>query len=75
VRAKEVYELKPEHLQHRGEDLLWREADKPEKTIPTSDWSTKDIGSAARTLFKLAAEGRIVDIQIPQVPDFRRGIY
>ena len=47
----------------------------PRNPSPTSDWSTKDVGSAMRILLKLADEGRIVDIQIPQVPDLRRGIY
>jgi len=75
VRNMEVYEIKPEQLAHKGEDLLWRETDKPAKPIATSDWSTKDVGSASRILIKLADEGRIIDIQIPQVPDLRRGIY
>ena len=75
VRSMEIYEIKPEQLQHKGDDLLWRDTDKPDKPIPTSDWSTKDVGSASRILVKLSGEGRVVDIQIPQVPDFRRGIY
>ena len=75
VRNMEVYEIKPEQLGHKGEELLWRETDKPAKPIATSDWSTKDVGSAMRILLKLSGEGRIVDIQIPQVPDLRRGIY
>ncbi len=75
VRRMEVYEIKPEQLGHKGEDLLWRETDKPAKPLATSDWSTKDVGSAMRILLKLADEGRIVDIQIPQVPDLRQGIY
>lgn len=75
VRNEQVYELKPEQLRHKGDDLLWRETDKPAKPLPTSDWSTKDVGSASRILVKLSAEGRLVDIQIPQMPDLRRGIY
>ena len=75
VRSMEIYEIKPEQLQHKGDDLLWRDTDKPDKPVPTSDWSTKDVGSASRILVKLTAEGRLVDIQIPQVPDLRRGIY
>jgi hypothetical protein len=75
VRNQAVYEIKPEQLEHKGEDLLWRETDKPEKPLPTSDWATKDIGSAWRVQVKLAAEGRLLDIQIPQTPDLRRGIY
>jgi hypothetical protein len=75
VRTMEIYEIKPEQLQHKGDDLLWRDTDKPDKPVPTSDWSTKDVGSASRILVKLSAEGRLINIQIPQVPDLRRGIY
>ena len=75
VRNMEMYEIKPEQLEHKGENLLWRETDKPAKPVATSDWSTKDVGSASRVLVKLAGEGRLIDIQIPQMPDLRRGIY
>src|SRR6202166_4402303 len=75
VRNMEVYEIKPEQLGHKGEDLLWGETDKPATPRPTTDWSTKDVGSAARILLKLTDEGRVINIQIPQVPDLRRGIY
>jgi hypothetical protein len=75
VRTMQVYEIKPEQLEHKGEDLLWRESDKPAKPVATSDWSVKDVGSASRILVKLADEGRVVNIEIPQMPDLRRGIY
>ena len=75
VRNMEVFEIKPEQLDHKGEDLLWRETDKPAKPTPTSDWSIKDVGSASRILLKLADEGRVINIEIPQMPDLRRGIY
>ncbi len=47
----------------------------PLKPLATSDWSTKDVGSAWRILLKLADEGRMINIEIPQMPDLRRGIY
>jgi hypothetical protein len=75
VHNMEVYELKPEQLEHKGDDLLWRETDKPAKPTATSDWSTKDVGSATRILVKLSGEGRMINIEIPHVPDLRRGIY
>jgi hypothetical protein len=75
VRNMQVYEIKPEQLEHKGDDLLWRESDKPAKPVATSDWSIKDVGSASRILVKLADEGRVVNIVIPQMPDLRRGIY
>jgi hypothetical protein len=75
VHRTEVYEIKPEQLEHKGDDLVWREADKPEKPIATSEWSDKDVGSAQRILLKLTDEGRAIIIEIPQMPDLRRGIY
>jgi hypothetical protein len=74
VRNQAVYEIAPAQIERKGEDLLWRETDRPEKPLPTSDWSTRDIGSAWRVRVKLTEEGRLVDIQIPQMPDLR-GLY
>jgi hypothetical protein len=75
VRNQMVYEIPSAKIDHKGEDLLWRETDKPEKPLAASDWSTRDIGSAWRVRVKLTEEGRLVDIQIPQMPDLRRGLY
>ena len=75
VHRTEVYEIKPEQLEHKGDDLVWRETDKPDKPMRTSDWSAKDVGSAQRILLKLTDEGRSIVIEIPQMPDLRRGIY
>jgi hypothetical protein len=75
VRNMEAYEIKPEQLLHRGDFLIWVETDKPAKPLPTSDWSTKDVGSATRILLKLTGEGRVVNIELPKMPDLRRGIY
>ena len=74
VRNRMVYEIPPARISHKGDDLLWRETDKPEKPLATSDWSTRDIGSAWRVRVKLTEEGRLLDIQIPQMPDLR-GLY
>ena len=74
VRNQMVYEIPPAQIQHKGADLLWREADKAEKPLPASDWSTRDIGAAWRVRVKLTEEGRLLDIQIPQMPDLR-GLY
>jgi hypothetical protein len=74
VRNQAVYELPPAKVQHKGEDLLWREADKPEKSLATTDWTLRDVGSAQRIQVKLSEEGRLIDIQVPQMPDLR-GLY
>ena len=74
IKNQEVYEIKPEQLERKGEDLLWRETDRPAKPLATAEWSTRDVGSAWRIRLRLADEERTVDIQIPQMPDLR-GLY
>src|SRR5258708_39151786 len=41
-----VYEIPPAQVEHKGEDLFWRQIAKPVKPTATSDWSTHDIGYA-----------------------------
>ena len=74
VHDRTVYELSPRQLEHKGDDLLWRETDRPRKPIPTADWMTRDVGSAFRVRLELVAEHRHVDLQIPHPPDLR-GLY
>jgi hypothetical protein len=74
VRNEAIYELAPAVMEHKGAQLLWRESDKPDKPLATSDWSTRDVGSAWRIQVKLSVEGRHLDIEIPQMPDLR-GLY
>jgi len=74
VRNRMAYEIPSAQIERKGDDLLWRESDKPEKPLATSDWSTRDIGSAWRVRVKFSDEGRLLDIQIPQMPDLR-GLY
>src|SRR5258708_12174036 len=57
VRNRMLYEIRPAQITHKGDDLLWRETDKPEKPLATSDWSTRDIGSALRVPVKFTTKG------------------
>lgn len=74
VRHKRVYEIAPAKLAHNGDNLLWRESDRPRKPLPSSEWSTRDVGSAYRIRLELTKEKRYIDIQIPHPPDLR-GLY
>lgn len=74
VRHKRVYEISPAKLVHNGDNLLWRESDRPRKPLPSSEWSTRDVGSAYRIRLELTKEKRHIDIQIPHPLDLR-GLY
>src|SRR5713226_5302407 len=48
IREHQIYELDPAKLERRDKDLLWREADRPAKPLPTDDWTVRDVGPARR---------------------------
>jgi hypothetical protein len=71
TQVKEVHELKLENIQHKGKELnapLPQESDKP---LPTADWVVRSVGPALLVRVKLAAEGRVLEVQLPQKPDLR----
>ncbi len=72
VHEHQIYELDPAKLERKEKELLWREADRPAKPMPTADWTVRDIGPARRIRAKLAAEGRVLEVQIPIQPDLRQ---
>ncbi len=71
TRDRRIFELDSAKLAHKDKDLLWHEADKPAKPLPTADWTVRDVGPARRIRAKLTAEGRVVDVQVPIKPDLR----
>lgn len=71
TRAHQVYELDPAKLERKGRDLLWRVSDRPEKPLATNAWLDRSVGRARRISVKLTAEGRVLDLQLPQQPDLR----
>ena len=71
IREHQIYELDPAKLERRDKDLLWREADRPAKPLPTDDWTVRDVGPARRIRAKLASEGRVLEVQVPIQPDLR----
>ena len=71
IREHQIYELDPAKLERRDKDLLWREADRPAKPLPTDEWTVRDVGPARRIRAKLASEGRVLEVQVPIQPDLR----
>jgi hypothetical protein len=70
-RAREIYELDPDKLQRKGKNLSWDEADRPAHPLPTADWMIRDVGPVQRIHVRLAAEGRVLEVQLPHPPDLR----
>ncbi len=72
IREHQIYELDPAKLERKDKDLLWREADRPAKPLPTDDWTVRDVGPARRIRAKLAGEGRVLEVQVPIQRDLRQ---
>ncbi len=71
LRDREIYELDPARLERKDKLLLWNGADKPGKPLPTADWLVRDAGRARRIRAKLSSEGRVLEVQLPRLPDLR----
>ena len=71
TREREIYELDPAKLERKDKLLLWNEADKPGKPLPTAEWLVRDAGRARRIRAKLSSEGRVLEVQLPRLPDLR----
>lgn len=75
VEAREVYEVAPQRYTRKGDDLLGPAPgpkDDSAKLLPTADWMVRPAGRVMRVRMKLTDEGRVLEVQLPYVPDLRR---
>ena len=70
-REQAVYDLDPQKLKAKDNELEWSESDKPVKPIAISEWNTRNIGPARRIRFKFGSDGGVLEVQVPQKPDLR----
>ena len=65
TKEQEVYEIDPQTVKPRGEDVEWSPADKPEQPLETPDWKARDVGTMQLVRFRLGKEGHILELQLP----------
>ena len=70
-REHRIYEIPPDKIEHRGEELWWDPADRPAKPLQTTDWNDKDIGVGWRIVVRLVTENHLLDMQLPHPLDIR----
>jgi hypothetical protein len=73
-REHQVFEIDPGKIEHQGAELSWDPANRPAKSLETSDWIVRDVGLAYKISTRLVAENHLLDLQIPHPLDVR-GIY
>ena len=71
VTARQIFELDPSKIEHRGAGLRWDPDDHPDKPLETATWLVKDVGGAYRFSARLVAENHVLDVQIPHPLDLR----
>ena len=71
VHERKVFDLPGDKIERKGAELLWDPAALPAEPLATSDWLIKDVGFAYRIAFQLAAEKRLIDLQLPHPMDLR----
>ncbi len=65
MKEQEAYEIDPQTVKPRGEDVEWSLADKPEQPMETPDWKTKDLRSLEMVKFRLGKDGHFLEMQLP----------
>jgi len=71
TEGREVLEFRPESFEHHGKDLRAGHATPPGKALATSDWILREAGMVRIIHVRLADEGRVIEIQLPSLPDLR----
>jgi hypothetical protein len=69
--AKTVYVVPLGNLQEEGKDLETDDVIEPSRKIPSSAWTMRDVGPAESIKMKLGDYGRVLEVQLPHMPDMR----
>lgn len=69
LKEQEVYEVDPEKVKPRGENVEWSPADISDQPVETSEWKVRDIGLVQRVRFRFGKNGSFLEIQLPLLPN------
>jgi hypothetical protein len=75
LKTRIVYEIDPKSLTAHGEDFESDEPDGIGRTIPTLEWTDRDVGPAERIQVTLGDYGKMLEVELPHPIDLRRGVY
>jgi hypothetical protein len=65
MKEQEAYEIDPQTVKQRGEDVEWSPTDKPDQPLDTPEWKMRDVGSMQLVKFRLGKDGHILELQVP----------
>lgn len=71
TKTKSVYSVALRDLHENGKDLETDGAIQASQKIPSSEWTMRDVGPAESIKMKLGDYGRVLEVQLPHMPDLR----
>jgi len=71
LKAERVYTVFPADLQAQGSDFEIGDLAQASRLVPSSDWSSHDVGPAEIIQLTLGDYGRVLTVQLPHPPDLR----
>jgi len=71
TKEKDVMEIEAGAIRQKskGNEVEWARSPQSEKNIESEEWSLRSVGPAVAIKVRLTAEGRVLEIQLPRVPD------
>jgi hypothetical protein len=71
TKEKDVLEIEPGAIQQKskGNEVAWTRSPQSEKKIESAEWSLRNVGPAVAIKVRLSTEGRMLEIQLPRMPD------
>ena len=71
TKEKDVLEIEAGAIRQKskGNEVEWARSPQSEKNIESEEWSIRNVGPAVAIKVRLRAEGRVLEIQLPRVPD------
>ena len=75
TRLRLITEFDPGVFSKKGEDYEMEREARGATAISTEDWILRDVGTSYLIHAKLKDEGRVLEIQLPKMPDFRNVLW
>jgi hypothetical protein len=71
TKAKLVYGVVPADLHAEGKDFETNDLMQASRKIPSTQWTMRDVGPAESIKMTLGDYGRVLEVQLPHMPDMR----
>jgi hypothetical protein len=75
TKLRQVAEYDPATFEKKGETYEMPREAKGVKALPTEDWILRDVGTSYLIQTKLKEEGRVLELELPKLPDFRNFLW